>query len=77
MTYEIGKRIHAFCGNIMYKLRVEVTLMGRKENKHKLFEDPKGIAAVQNQLFESYQSGVVEDQLHNNRGIWTFNNRKN
>lgn len=76
-TYCIGKRIHAFYEDFMCKLIMEVTLMGRKENKHKLFEDPKGIAAVQNQLFESYQSGVVEDQLHNNRGIWTFNNRKN
>lgn len=35
-----------------------------------------GVSAVQNQLFESYQSGVVEDQLHNNKGIWAFNNRK-
>ncbi|MBS3682018.1 hypothetical protein KGF86_17640 [Ornithinibacillus massiliensis] len=48
----------------------------KNKNKHKLFEDPSGVSAVKNQLFESYQSGVVEDQLHNNKGIWTFNNRK-
>jgi hypothetical protein len=55
---------------------MEVSLMAKKKNKHTLFEDHQGVAAVQNQLFESYQSGVVEDQLHNNRDIWTFNNRK-
>ncbi|SHF79066.1 hypothetical protein [Ornithinibacillus halophilus] len=50
--------------------------MAKKDTK-KLVEDHKGVAAVQNQLFESYQSGVVEDRLHNNRDIWTYNNRKN
>lgn len=51
--------------------------MSKKEGKmQNLFEDPKGVAAVQNQLNESYQSGVVEDQLHNNKGIYTFNNQK-
>ncbi|MFZ3578217.1 hypothetical protein [Virgibacillus sp. DJP39] len=50
--------------------------MGKKP-KQTLHEDKKGIAVVQNQLFESYQSGVVEDQLHNNRNIHTFNNQKN
>ncbi|WP_174612718.1 hypothetical protein [Virgibacillus ihumii] len=46
--------------------------------KDKLFEDKKGIAAVQNQLLESYQSGVIEDKenLSNNRNIHTFNNQK-
>lgn len=42
----------------------------------KLFTDKKGVEAVRNQLNESYQSGVVE-QLHNNKGIYTFNNQKN
>ncbi|GGA82181.1 hypothetical protein [Ornithinibacillus halotolerans] len=51
--------------------------MAKKNNKHKLVEDPSGVSAVKNQLFESYQSGAVEDQLHNNKSIWTFNNRKN
>ncbi|MDY0405334.1 hypothetical protein P5G51_007930 [Virgibacillus sp. 179-BFC.A HS] len=50
-----------------------------EKNKHfyqQLEEDKDGIAAVQNQLFESYQSGVVEDQLHNNKAIHYFNNQK-
>ncbi|WP_168927224.1 hypothetical protein [Virgibacillus necropolis] len=49
--------------------------MGKKQTQT-LREDKKGIATVQNQLFESYQSGVVEDQLHNNKAIHHFNNRK-
>ncbi|MFD1413787.1 hypothetical protein [Oceanobacillus jeddahense] len=51
--------------------------MGKKNKKKKnqLFEDNKGVQAVQNQLNESYQSGVVEDQLENNRGINHFNNK--
>lgn len=53
--------------------------MGKKDKKKegKLFEDNDGVAAVQNQLNESYQSGVIEGQLHNNKSIYTFNNRKN
>ncbi|MDY0396974.1 hypothetical protein ACFSMW_15735 [Virgibacillus halophilus] len=39
-------------------------------------EEKDGVAAVRNQLFESYQSGVVEDQLHNNKAIHHFNNQK-
>lgn len=41
-------------------------------------EDDKGVAAVKNQLNESYQSGVMKDkeQLANNRSIYTFNNQK-
>ena len=46
-----------------------------KNKKHQLFEDNEGIQAVQNQLNESYQSGVIEDQLENNRGIHHFNNK--
>ncbi|MEC5421926.1 hypothetical protein QGM71_00270 [Virgibacillus sp. C22-A2] len=50
--------------------------MDKKNKKQEqLIEDTSGIAAVQNQLNESYQSGVVE-QLHNNKNIYTFNNRK-
>lgn len=49
--------------------------MGKKKTQT-LHEDKKGIATVQNQLFESYQSGVVEDQLHNNKNIHYFNNQK-
>lgn len=59
----------------MDKLNLEVILLGKKQTQT-LREDKKGIAAVQNQLFESYQSGVVEDQLHNNRNIHYFNNQK-
>lgn len=40
-------------------------------------EDQDGIQSVKNQLFESYQTGVVEDQLDNNVGIHHFNNQKN
>ncbi|MFD2046330.1 hypothetical protein ACFSTA_10880 [Ornithinibacillus salinisoli] len=49
--------------------------MAKKDTK-KVTEDRQGVAAVQNQLFQSYQSGVVEDQKHNNIGVWHFNNRK-
>jgi len=46
-------------------------------NQKRVFiEDKDGIQAVQNQLMESYQSGVVEDELENNIGIHHFNNRK-
>lgn len=47
---------------------------GKKE-KHFL-ENDQGVSAVQNQLFDSYQKGVVEDQLKNNKNIYTFNNQK-
>jgi hypothetical protein len=53
--------------------------MAKNANKKKnqyVFEDNDGVAAVQNQLFKSYQSGVVEDQLHNNKNIHYFNNQK-
>ncbi|HLR62507.1 MAG TPA: hypothetical protein VK097_08705 [Lentibacillus sp.] len=47
--------------------------------KNKFFEDKKGISTVKHQLFESYQSGVIEDKnkLSNNRSIHTYNNQKN
>lgn len=51
------------------------TQMLNKE-KREFIEDKDGIQAVQNQLMESYQSGVVEDELQNNIGIHHFNNRK-
>ncbi|MUV39322.1 hypothetical protein JNUCC1_03198 [Lentibacillus sp. JNUCC-1] len=52
--------------------------MGKKKpsEKNNLFDDKDGTAAVQNQLNESYQKGVIEDQLDNNKGIHTFNNQK-
>jgi len=48
---------------------------GKKESKYE--EDKKGVAAVENQLNQKYQKGVVESQLENNKGIHHFNNRKN
>ncbi|WP_190279380.1 hypothetical protein [Ornithinibacillus gellani] len=48
----------------------------KKRQQKELIEDESGIAAVQNQLLESYQSGVAEDQLHPNKGIHHFNNMK-
>lgn len=48
----------------------------KKKFTQEVLEDKDGVAAVRNQLFESYQSGVVEDQLHNNKAIHHFNNQK-
>ncbi|HLR69067.1 hypothetical protein [Virgibacillus alimentarius] len=48
----------------------------KNKKQRKNFFDEKGVSAVQNQLNESYQSGVIEDQLKNNKGIYTFNNQK-
>lgn len=47
--------------------------------KHKKYEeDKKGIKAVQNQLVDSFQRGVIEDKenLSNNRGVHHYNNQK-
>ncbi|WP_192869545.1 hypothetical protein [Lentibacillus sediminis] len=52
--------------------------MAKKKGRHtpeKFFQDETGVAAVQNQLNESYQSGVI-DQLDNNKGIHHYNNQK-
>ena len=55
---------------------MEVNNLSKKnKGKTKLFEDKEGIEAVQNQLLESYQNGVVEDRLHNNKSIHTYNNQ--
>ncbi|WP_164216687.1 hypothetical protein [Virgibacillus sp. YIM 98842] len=54
-------------------------LMAKKKNNKRpqqIFEDNEGVAAVQNQLNESYQSGVIEE-MHNNKNVHTFNNQKN
>ena len=50
-------------------------LKKQDKKQNKLFSDPKGIDVIKNQLNESYQSGVIEDQLENNRGIHHFNNK--
>ncbi|WP_179151834.1 hypothetical protein [Oceanobacillus senegalensis] len=47
------------------------------DTKRQFIEDKDGIQSVKNQLFESYQSGVVDDELQNNIGIHHFNNQKN
>lgn len=59
-----------------YKQGVKNMTKNKRDNQpQKIFEDKKGIAAVQDQLNESYQTGVIE-QRHNNQGIHTFNNQK-
>ncbi|MGM8365837.1 hypothetical protein ACLIBG_10215 [Virgibacillus sp. W0181] len=45
-------------------------------NKIEKYKNEKDIDVVKNQVMESYQDGVIEDQLDNNRGIYTFNNQK-
>jgi len=46
-----------------------------KQEKNKRSTELKGMEEIKKQLNESYQSGVVEDQLENNRGIHHFNNK--
>lgn len=50
-------------------------LKKQEKKKNKQSTDLKGMEVIKNQLNESYQSGVVEDQLENNRGIHHFNNK--
>ena len=50
-------------------------LTKKDKKKDAYFKDNQGIATVRNQLNESYQSGVIEDKLNNNRDIYTFNNQ--
>lgn len=52
--------------------------MGKKEVSKKQKQHPtedKSVQTVKNQIMESYQNGVIEDQLKNNRAIHTFNNQ--
>ncbi len=50
--------------------------MSKKNKKQDAyFKDNQGIAAIQNQINESYQSGVIEDKLNNNKDIFTYNNQ--
>lgn len=52
--------------------------MGKKpsENRNKMQTDEeKGVQAIKNQVMESYQNGVIEDRLKNNRAIYTYNNQ--
>jgi len=50
--------------------------LSKKDKKQDTyFKDNQGIASIQNQINESYQSGVIEDKLNNNKDIYTFNNQ--
>lgn len=51
--------------------------MAKRKRKNDEINENEGVQSVRNQLNESYQRGVIEDQLENNRGIHHFNNRKN
>lgn len=46
-----------------------------KDEKKQLVEDNQGVHTVQNQLNESFQKGVIEEQLENNKGVNHFNNK--
>ena len=51
--------------------------MSKKDKKKDTyFKDNQGIASIQNQINDSYQSGVIEDKLNNNKDIYTFNNQR-
>lgn len=51
--------------------------MSKKSKKQDTyFKDNQGIASIQNQINESYQSGVIEDKLENNKDIYAYNNQK-
>jgi|GEM_PF-1711702 len=39
------------------------------------YRDNQKMSAIQNQINKSYQSGVLEDRLSNNKRIHTYNNQ--
>lgn len=49
----------------------------KKKKKDPYFDEEQGIAEIANQINESYQSGVIEDKLNNNKAIHTYNNKTN
>ncbi|HLQ72492.1 MAG TPA: hypothetical protein VK142_11855 [Bacillota bacterium] len=51
-------------------------MVKKEEKKEKYPNEEKSIQTVKNQIMESYQNGVIEDQLKNNRAVHTFNNQK-
>ena len=62
--------------NVYILRKEEVVCLAKKDKKQDTyFKDNQGIASIQNQIKESYQSGVVEDKLNNNKDIYTFNNQ--
>ena len=76
LTWEYPPRVVGGISRVVYDLSRtllkdghDVTVVTYKEGDVPDFEDDKGVQAVQNQLNESYQSGVVEDQSENYKGI--------
>lgn len=60
----------------MVMILMGVYLMDKnKANKKQYPDEEKSVQVVKNQVMESYQNGVIEDQLKNNRAIHTFNNQ--
>lgn len=52
--------------------------MGKKPSDNRKKQqsgEDNGVQAIKNQIMESYQDGVIEDQLKNNRAIHTYNNQ--
>ena len=47
----------------------------KKRNKKQFPDEKKSVQTVKNQIMESYQNGVIEDQLENNRAVHSFNNQ--
>ena len=47
----------------------------KSKKKDPYFEKEQGISEISNQINESYQSGVIEDKLNNNKAINTYNNK--
>lgn len=47
----------------------------KKKKDDPYYQDEQGIAAIKNQLNKSYQSGVLEDKLSNNKSVYTYNNQ--
>lgn len=47
----------------------------KPKKKDPYFEEKQGISEISNQINESYQSGVIEDKLNNNKDIYTYNNK--
>lgn len=50
-------------------------MVKKEERKKKHSDEEKAVQTVKNQIMESYQNGVVEDQMKNNRAVHTFNNQ--
>lgn len=46
-----------------------------EKNNKEVFEEEEGLNIIQKQINESYQSGVVDDHLTNNRDIDSYNNK--